>query len=314
MVKLTKFSLLLTAVFFAVFVLSNNVSAHSGNTDASGCHTCRTNCTSYGLYYGEYHCHNPKPYVPSYTPSIPITPSCPISSSYDSISGKCKCYYGYVADTDYSGKLKCVSGDSKCREIYGYGSKYNSISNKCECNYGYIMSGSKCISESDYCSDILGFNSKYNSLYEKCECNYGYKLYGNECITEDDYCEEILGSNSKYSLGGKCECDFNYVFNGSSCVIEEDEEIESYQELSDLKNKKRELIKSQLNIINNESNDTATIEQNKAEIVKIEKQEAEVLEKNKDEPETDNQKIEYNDEKPSIAKRFINFFKKIIFW
>ncbi len=42
------------------------VGAHSGRTDAYGCHTCRTNCPSYGLSYGEYHCHNapavaPKP-------------------------------------------------------------------------------------------------------------------------------------------------------------------------------------------------------------------------------------------------------------
>ncbi len=31
--------------------------AHSGRTDASGCHTCRTNCASWGLSTGEYHCH-----------------------------------------------------------------------------------------------------------------------------------------------------------------------------------------------------------------------------------------------------------------
>ncbi len=37
-----------------------SVHAHSGNTDSNGCHTCRTNCPSYGLDYGEYHCHNPK--------------------------------------------------------------------------------------------------------------------------------------------------------------------------------------------------------------------------------------------------------------
>jgi len=36
------------------------VLAHPGNTDASGCHTCRTNCPSWGLDYGEYHCHNSK--------------------------------------------------------------------------------------------------------------------------------------------------------------------------------------------------------------------------------------------------------------
>src|SRR5687767_571889 len=32
-------------------------SGHPGNTDGSGCHTCRTNCPSWGYNYGEYHCH-----------------------------------------------------------------------------------------------------------------------------------------------------------------------------------------------------------------------------------------------------------------
>lgn len=32
--------------------------AHPGRTDSSGGHTCRTNCESWGLEYGEYHKHN----------------------------------------------------------------------------------------------------------------------------------------------------------------------------------------------------------------------------------------------------------------
>lgn len=34
--------------------------AHPGRTDSSGCHTCRTNCSSWGLSTGEYHCHQSK--------------------------------------------------------------------------------------------------------------------------------------------------------------------------------------------------------------------------------------------------------------
>jgi hypothetical protein len=47
----------------SAFSIINNVdtaSAHSGGTDSSGCHTCHTNCPSYGLAYEEYHCHTPK--------------------------------------------------------------------------------------------------------------------------------------------------------------------------------------------------------------------------------------------------------------
>lgn len=38
--------------------LVKNIHAHPGRTDSSGCHTCKTNCDSWGLNYGEYHCHN----------------------------------------------------------------------------------------------------------------------------------------------------------------------------------------------------------------------------------------------------------------
>jgi hypothetical protein len=49
-----------------LFLLSSLVSfplapipvyAHPGRTDSSGGHTCRTNCESWGLGYGEYHSH-----------------------------------------------------------------------------------------------------------------------------------------------------------------------------------------------------------------------------------------------------------------
>ena len=34
--------------------------AHPGRTDSAVCHTCRTNCASWGLSTGEYHCHRSK--------------------------------------------------------------------------------------------------------------------------------------------------------------------------------------------------------------------------------------------------------------
>jgi micrococcal nuclease len=33
------------------------IQGHPGRTNASGCHTCRTNCAKWGLSTGEYHCH-----------------------------------------------------------------------------------------------------------------------------------------------------------------------------------------------------------------------------------------------------------------
>lgn len=50
-----------TLIFIISILILPNISlAHPGRTDASGCHTCRTNCSSWGLSTGEYHCHRSK--------------------------------------------------------------------------------------------------------------------------------------------------------------------------------------------------------------------------------------------------------------
>jgi hypothetical protein len=51
------FKSLLIIVIFTIPLISH---AHPGNTDAYGCHTCRTNCPKWGLSTGEYHCHASK--------------------------------------------------------------------------------------------------------------------------------------------------------------------------------------------------------------------------------------------------------------
>lgn len=51
---------ILILIFLFSLALPATVSAHPGNTDASGCHTCRTNCSKWGLSTGEYHCHRAK--------------------------------------------------------------------------------------------------------------------------------------------------------------------------------------------------------------------------------------------------------------
>lgn len=48
--------LLSTALIMALS--TSSVYAHPGRTDGNGGHTCRTNCASWGLEYGEYHYHN----------------------------------------------------------------------------------------------------------------------------------------------------------------------------------------------------------------------------------------------------------------
>ena len=57
----------------AFFLVPIITFAHPGRTDSSGCHTCRTNCSSWGLSTGEYHCHNAK---------VLPQPKAPIKSTY----------------------------------------------------------------------------------------------------------------------------------------------------------------------------------------------------------------------------------------
>ncbi len=61
-------------IFISLLLLLPAISnAHPGRTDSAGCHTCRTNCPSWGLSTGEYHCHNAK--------AVP-QPIAPIKSTY----------------------------------------------------------------------------------------------------------------------------------------------------------------------------------------------------------------------------------------
>ena len=52
----------LSLIFAVSFFIATTAvaSAHPGRTDSYGCHTCRTNCPSWGLPRGEYHCHKAK--------------------------------------------------------------------------------------------------------------------------------------------------------------------------------------------------------------------------------------------------------------
>ncbi len=56
---------IICAVCLMFFMSPNIAFAHPGRTDSNGCHTCKTNCSSWGLNYNEYHCHNGNTYTNS---------------------------------------------------------------------------------------------------------------------------------------------------------------------------------------------------------------------------------------------------------
>lgn len=60
MINKIRLFIILFVVLGFMFSVATPILAHPGRTDGSGCHICRTNCTSWGLSYGEYHCHRTK--------------------------------------------------------------------------------------------------------------------------------------------------------------------------------------------------------------------------------------------------------------
>lgn len=241
------------AAVFLILALPLSAGAHPGGTNSSGCHYCRTNCSNWGLSTGEYHCHNAKSaYQPespihsvygpggtgytipapdyeysgsSYTPSY-TTPSCPLHSSYDSLSSSCKCSYGYVVQGS-----SCVDGDSVCHDDMGYYSSYDTLSKSCECDHGYVLGASgQCVSHTTYCTENFGSHTKYNTLTDRCECADGYTNDGNNrCISMDTYCRDTIGIFARYnSLSDTCGCMYGYILEGGKCVEEEDEPETTY--------------------------------------------------------------------------------------
>jgi len=220
-------AVLFFVVFSLLFFIVNPVFAHPGNTASDGCHYCWTNCDYWGEVYGARHCHGGGSYSPPSYDYSPPSYDCPVMSYYDSLSGSCKCYSGYVASGD-----KCISENQWCEDKYGYGATSDYLDG-CKCKYGYVLGkdflgNTKCILGSQACRDEYGVMATYDSLSKKCSCMPGYVFGTNiigttQCISEDDWCEDKYGYNSKYNtLKDKCECKSGYEFtiSGSSLKCE----------------------------------------------------------------------------------------------
>lgn len=58
---------ILLGMICVLILYPSGIQAHPGRTDASGCHTCKTNCAEWGLKAGEYHCHGANPSIQNST-------------------------------------------------------------------------------------------------------------------------------------------------------------------------------------------------------------------------------------------------------
>lgn len=153
--------------------------------------------------------------------NYPTTPSCPLFSSYDSVSSSCKCNYGYVV----SGSI-CVSGSSACYSKYGYGSEFDSLGNSCKCSYGYRWNDTQtsCVSNLSYCTDKFGYGAEYSSLNKNCQCSTGYEFDGTKCTYKTNVVPAptpILCPENSSLLNGSCYCNTGYEINTTKdgCII-----------------------------------------------------------------------------------------------
>jgi len=178
-----------------------------------------------------------------YSGNIFTTHSCPSNSSYDSLSSKCKCSYGYVVGS--SGQ--CTSASLVCSAQIGVMSRYNSLSNKCECMAGYEYNGSSCVYKkinypnlSTYSPPSLTKNNcplnSHTSITDstKCSCDSGYQTNSlkTACVivatnTNNQACTKAYGLNSNWD-GTKtaagllnCGCNFGYAWNSAktACAV-----------------------------------------------------------------------------------------------
>lgn len=212
-------SLILLFIFAPpVFARSGCCSWHSGVCGCSCCDGTPLSATCLPYYPG---CSGGGGgiTIPTLRP-IPTTPTCPLMSYYDSITGNCKCYSGYVASGD-----RCISQDQACQDSFGFNSRFNSLHDSCECRYGYVWNEArtKCVDGNQACWDKYGYNATYDSLDNSCKCSYGYVWSDGKdtCISQSQYCTNKYGTGSMYDvLKDGCKCGSGYKFENNRCTLE----------------------------------------------------------------------------------------------
>lgn len=242
-------------LIFAIIILGFFISPSQASAHQSGCHrwhSCPSDSGSYtcgdlgyacqyptypaaggGVVYppsgssgGSYYNYN---YISTPTP----TPSCPFMSSYNSLSGTCECYSGYVVDGN-----SCTSGTSYCWNKYGYNSSYSSLDKSCECDYGYELKYGTCTriekeTTSNYPlyyptptpKSTCPLNSHASLTNpDKCTCDTGYDVNASKtgcvAVTENELCQNTYGINV-YGKDGLCYCKNGYQWNSgkTACYI-----------------------------------------------------------------------------------------------
>ncbi|MFA5047980.1 MAG: YHYH domain-containing protein [Patescibacteria group bacterium] len=210
------------------------VFAHPGDTDSYGCHTCSTNCESWGLYTGQYHCHDIKKCI---KPIVNCT-----QDKLDTLNrdlGSLRTTLGRNGGLETSAGISAIQGYEQqmdaCRiniEKYSsdlsiYSTCLSNISNepivyketpKLACDGGVIVNG-VCMTYDGACQSYLGANSQYSN--GNCICTGYHILYKNKCLTMEEMCRSFTGGHGHFD-GKICICDADYVWSDKDqlCIAE----------------------------------------------------------------------------------------------
>lgn len=192
---------IIICIMIIMMIDPTTVLAHPGRTDSKGCHTCKTNCSSWGLDDYEYHCHSGNTYTNSkgdvYNKSGTKISSG--GSSNNSTSTKVKYVYGCTDKEAKNYNSKANKDDGKC-EYYVYGctdkeaKNYNENAEKDDDSCEYYKYG---------CMDKNAIN--YDKLAEKDDdsCEYEVITNNNSLDTPSKTSEDdSSGIGSLITLGG----------------------------------------------------------------------------------------------------------------
>lgn len=154
----------------------------------------------------------PYSYTPSYSYNTNVAPSCATNQSYNYLTYKCECNYGFVLSNS-----QCVLPDQYCQNLYGANSSYynntkqmcmycsggtiiNRESDTCSCPSGQNWDGSKCILQAQITNVSNG--NDYTSYYYCKEKNGSNSYFTGEIVSDIPQCKCLAG----YNFNDKSQC------------------------------------------------------------------------------------------------------------